>query len=413
MSEGSAGGSTPHPGRIGSVTLVILCQIAAMTLWFSASAAVPALVSADRITAHWASLLTGAVQLGFVVGTLASAVFGLADRFDSRRLFAACVLMGAFANALLLTSGFDQSATLLLRFATGVCMAGVYPVGMKLAAGWAAGNMGVMIGALVGALTLGSALPHLFTAWGGVRWQVAVTFASLCALASAAGIGFVRLGPAHGTFPRFRLAEVALLVRQRPLLLAQGGYMGHMWELYAMWAWMGSFLAWALPASGAPSGGVLSDPSAVTFGVVAAGALGCLAAGVLADRFGRTAVTIGAMAVSGLCAATIGWAVHFGPWVLLAVAIVWGITVIADSAQFSAAIAELSDPRYVGTMLTLQTCLGFLLTVAAIQLIPMVVDRIGWQHAFAVLSVGPLFGVIAMWALRREPQAVRMAGGRR
>jgi MFS family permease len=405
--------STDRTARARSVALVILCQIAAMTLWFSASAAVPSLVAQGGMSPHRASLLTGAVQLGFVFGTLASALSGLADRFDSRRLFAACAATGACANALLLATGFDRPEALALRFVTGVCMAGVYPVGMKLAAGWAAGNMGLMIGALVGALTLGSALPHLFTAWGGVQWQVAVAFSSACAAIAAAAIGFVRLGPNHGTYPRFRLADVAILLRQRSLLLAQGGYLGHMWELYAMWAWMASFLAWALPASGAPDEGMLADPSAVTFLVVAAGALGCVVAGRLADRFGRTLVTTVAMASSGACAVSIGFAVQAGPAWLIAVAVLWGVTVIADSAQFSAAIAELSDPRYVGTLLTLQTCLGFLLTIGTIQLVPAMADAIGWRHAFAVLAIGPALGAASMWVLRGHPDAVRMAGGRR
>ena len=400
-------------GRAGPIALIAACQLAAMTLWFSASAAVPTLVADGALGPNQASMLTGAVQLGFVAGTLASAMLGLADRFDSRRLFGACTVVGAALNGLLLVTGFDGAPALALRFGTGVCMAGVYPVGMKLAAGWARGDMGVMIGTLVGALTLGSAMPHLFTSLGGVRWTSAVEFSSLSALAAAGAMQFARLGPAHGSSARFRIAEVAQLLRQRSLMLAQCGYLGHMWELYAMWAWLGTFLAWALPASGAPATGALGDPALLTFAVIALGALGSVAAGVLADRIGRTAVTIGAMLASGACAATIGFAVDAGPVVLLAVAAVWGITVIADSAQFSAAIAELSDPRYVGTMLTVQTCLGFLLTVAAIQLIPRVADAIGWRHAFAVLAVGPLLGAVAMAALRVHPDAVRMAGGRR
>lgn len=400
-------------GRSLSIFLIVVCQIAAMALWFSASAAVPSLLESGQLSTDAAAALTSAVQIGFVVGTLASAASGLADRFDSRVLFSAAALLGALFNGALLLSGFDHPAAPLLRFATGVCMAGVYPVGMKLAAGWSTGNMGLLMGALVGAVTLGSAMPHLFYAFVSIGWEMPVALASGCAIAAAAAIHFVALGPKHAKSISFHWTDLKALLRNKPILLAQGGYLGHMWELYAMWAWLGSFLVWALPASGLEIKLGHATISLVTFLVMAAGAIGCLLAGLLADRIGRTFTTIGALLLSGSCALLIGFSVDAGPVVVIVIAAIWGMTVVADSAQFSAAMAELAEPRLIGTVLTLQTSLGFLLTAGSIWLIGHMADAVGWRYAFIVLAIGPLLGALSMMMLRRQPEAFKMAGGRR
>jgi MFS family permease len=400
-------------GRSLSIFLIVVCQIAAMALWFSASAAVPSLLDSGQLSTDAAAALTSAVQIGFVVGTLASAACGLADRFDSRVLFSAAALLGALFNGALLLSGFDHPAAPMLRFATGLCMAGVYPVGMKLAAGWSTGNMGLLMGALVGAVTLGSAMPHLFYAFVSVGWEIPVALASGCAIAAAAAIHFVALGPKHAKSISFHWTDLKALMRNKPILLAQGGYLGHMWELYAMWAWLGSFLMWALPASGLEIKLGHTTISLVTFLVMAAGAIGCLLAGLLADRIGRTLTTIGALVLSGGCALLIGFSVDAGPVVVIVIAAIWGMTVVADSAQFSAAMAELAEPRLIGTVLTLQTSLGFLLTAGSIWLIGHMADTVGWRYAFIVLAIGPLLGALSMMMLRRQPEALKMAGGRR
>jgi MFS family permease len=400
-------------GRSGSVGLIVGCQVASMALWFSASAAVPALIESGRLDSQQASLLTGAVQLGFVAGTLVSAWLGLADRIDPRRLFAICAAFGAVCNALLLLTGFDQYSTVVLRFATGFAMAGVYPVGMKLASGWAEKNMGLMIGALVGALTLGSAFPHLIAAASDVDWRAIVVASSVSAVMAAIGINFITLGPRHAACPRFVPREAIAMLKRRSLLLANAGYLGHMWELYAMWAWLGAFFVWALRIAGDSGTPIIGNPSMLTFIVVASGAAGCVFAGAVADRIGRTAVTMAAMATSGMCAATIGLCAEVGPVALTVVAILWGFSVVADSAQFSASVVELSDPTMVGTALTVQTSLGFLLTVVAIHIMPIAVAALTWKYAFAVLAVGPFLGVLAMWRLRRLPEAEKLANGNR
>ena len=383
-----------------------------MALWFSASAVIPALVAEFHLSGFAQAALTSGVQAGFVIGCLASAILGLPDRIDPRRLFAASACTGAVANALLLAVDPASLAAPALRVATGVCMAGIYPVGMKLASTWAKGDMGLMVGILVGALTLGSASPYVFNAFGGFDWRPPLLIASGCALAAAALIGFAGIGPNRAPTPRFDPHAVFSAWRDVPLRLANLGYLGHMWELYAMWAWIGVFFyasfALTMSADTAPIAARLA-----AFTTIASGAIGSVGAGVLADRLGRTTLTIAAMAVSGTCAATIGFLFGGAPLWLVALGVVWGISIVADSAQFSASIAELADRERVGTMLTVQTALGFTLTLVTIHLMPSLVDALGWRYAFVPLAAGPAFGVWAMARLRAHPRAAALAGGRR
>ena len=398
--------------KAASVSIIAVCQVAAMALWFSASAVIPALVAEFRLSGFAQAALTSGVQAGFVLGCLASAFLGLADRVDPRRLFATSAAIGAVSNALLLAVDPASIGAPLLRVVTGVCMAGVYPVGMKLASTWAKGDMGLMVGILVGALTLGSASPYLFNALGGVNWRIPLAFASASALVAAILILFAGVGPNRAPSPRFDPQVVAAAWRDVPLRLANLGYLGHMWELYAMWAWIGVFFdasfALTLPAAVAPGAAKLA-----AFATIAAGAVGSVGAGLMADRLGRTTITIVAMAVSGSCAATVGLLFGGDPAWLVALCIVWGVSIVADSAQFSASIAELSDRAWVGTMLTLQTALGFTLTLLTIHLMPYLIAALGWRHAFVPLAIGPAFGVFAMARLRAHPRSVALAGGRR
>lgn len=412
MGNVTAEGADPFAGKWRSLGILIACELLAMAVWFASAAVLPALRAEHALDPTFEALLTSAVQIGFVVGTLTSALLSLPDRVDPRVLmrFSAVIAgLASFASAAL---PGDSGVLIALRFVTGICMAGVYPVGMKIASSWARNDTGLLIGALVGALTVGSASPHLIAAFGGVDWRLTYIAAGVLSVAAGTGTVWIRLGPGMGKAPPFDPRHALKAWTDRPLRLANLGYLGHMWELYAMWAWIGLFVqasfAERMPAPDAALWGRIA-----TFVTIAIGAVGCLAGGIFADRLGRTTLTMGAMAVSGLCALTVGFTYGAAPALVLGVCVIWGISIVADSAQFSASVAELADRSLVGTMLTVQTAQGFLLTLSTIHLLPYAVDWLGWQLAFATLAIGPFLGVWAMARLRAEAASLRLAGGRR
>lgn len=391
--------------------ILSLAEFLAMSVWFSASAVVPALISDWHLDGAGQAWLTMSVQIGFVVGAFASSLFNLADYFPGHKLFAATSFLAAATTAAIPLFSVGLSSALVFRFLTGAFLAGVYPVGMKIIATWTKEDRGLGIGLLVGALTLGSATPHLINAFETIHeWQPVLYFSAI--LASIGGIlavWFVREGPYRSPLPKFNWKYVGQILRQKELVLTNLGYLGHMWELYAMWAWTPLFILSAYQLQGIQN----SWASATSFFVIGAGAIGSVTAGFLADRLGRTTITIGSMAISGLCALSVGFLYGHNVFAVLILCLVWGFAVVADSAQFSACISELCRLEYVGTALTLQTSLGFLLTLVTIRIVPTLVHWISWRWAFAFLSIGPAIGIWAMSALRRLPSAVRLANGNR
>jgi MFS family permease len=374
-----------------------------MTPWFTATVAAPGMIAEWGTSASTTTWLTIAVQLGFVIGTFASAMLMLADRVSARRLAATCALIAAVATLLLTRHGCGPTEAVLWRAVTGIALAGVYPPGIKIAAGWWRHRRGTAIGILVGALTIGSAAPNIVrVAFQSSNWRPAVIVAAAAAAGSAALFAFVvREGPYQAPSAPFNPGAIATILRDRGVMLATAGYLGHMWELYAMWSSIGAFWTYAALRHSL-------DPrtaAVYAFLTIAAGTIGCVVAGPLADRVGRPLVTIVSMAVSGACAAIVGFFVSGPVSLLLCVTIIWGMSIVADSAQFSAAVTELTPPSYVGTAITLQTCAGFLLTIVTIRLVPVWVDQWGWERAYLPLAIGPAFGIVAMWRLQRSPRS--------
>jgi MFS family permease len=371
-------------------------QVLAMATWFSASAVVPALRADWGLTTAGATLLTVSVQLGFVTGALTAAVLNLADRIPAHRLVAVCALVAAGATAAVATFAHGLTLAVPLRFLTGVALAGVYPTGLKLMTSWFDRGRGLALGVVVAALTLGSALPQLISSFTALPWRAVLLVAAAAAIVgSGIAAGLVRAGPLAAPAPPFRPRYALALFRERGPRLANLGYFGHMWELYAMWTWLPAYLAASTAGTGAPL--PIGVAAFVAIGV--AGVAGCLLGGWLGDRVGRARLAALAMATSGTCCVAAAFAFGGPAPLVLALAVVWGAAVIADSGLFSACTSQVVDPRYTGTALTTQTAIGFLLTVVTIQATPLVAEHAGWPVAVALLGLGPAAGAVAMLRL--------------
>lgn len=397
------GGHADEPARRWSVlALLAIAQLLGMSLWFTASATSAQLAARWSLDAAATATLTTAVQIGFVAGTAVAALLNLADLVAARRYFAVSAVLAAAANAgLLLAPG--PGVAYASRFLTGLFLAGVYPPAMKMAATWFRSARGLAIGVVVGALTIGKAMPYLIGAIGTPDYRVVVLTTSLGALVAAALIAAMyEDGPFP--FPRraFSWGLVGVIARHRPTRLAIGGYLGHMWELYAMWTLVTIFFYDFFIARELASVAATSRAGLIGFSVIAMGGIGSVLAGAWADRFGRERITIWSMAVSGACSLSVGWLGGAPTAAVVVLALTWGFAIVADSAQFSAVVTEVAPPHAVGTALTVQTSLGFALTAVSIVLAVELSGRFGWGPAFSMLAVGPALGIVAMTRLKRS-----------
>src|SRR3954471_14933111 len=399
------------PRRWRMLVLLGWAELLGMSLWFAASAVSAPLAARWHLSPSSLGWLTAIVQLGFVMGTAFSALLNLADIVPARLLFSLSALVGAFANAALLQST-SYRGLLVCRLLTGFALAGVYPPAMKMISTWFRARRGLAVGTVVGALTVGKAGPYLVHAIPGAGVQPVILSATFAAtLAALLVFFFYRDGPFPFPPRPFSWNLVATVFRERRWRLATAGYLGHMFELYSAWTWLPVFVAASTTAAGMADGPARDSlSSAVAFAAIAIGGLGCVWGGRVADRRGREWLVNRAMGASGACALLIGFTFGHSLLMLIPVALAWGFFVIADSAQFSVLVTESVPPHAVGTALTIQTSIGFLLTMVTIQGIPLIAARIGWRWSFAVLALGPMFGIAAirtLLATKRERAPLR------
>ena len=410
-SSGLAAGDAPSPPiPLFALALLIAAQILAMSVWFATAAALPGMAQEAKVAPQALAYLTSAVQLGFVVGALGLAASGLADRFDPRKVFALCALIAAASTAIILVlptneTQAGQLARFAARFLTGAALAGVYPIGMKIAVAWSVARRGLLVGCIVGALTLGSALPHAVRLAGGTDWRFVILVTASSATAAAFLIAFVPLGPFYRPGRKLDWNVIPIFLRDRQIRWIFGGYLGHMWELYAFWTWIGVAMQAAFRAQGMAETMARDAASITAFTAIGLGGLACAPAGWLADRIGKARLAQAAMIGSAVLGLFCALMFNHHPTFLVAGVILWGIWIIPDSAQFSALAADRVPADRAGSVLTLQTALGFALTAASVQVAPFLASLVGWAPLLALLALGPMMGALWMQALITHERA--------
>ena len=380
---------------------ICLSVLFALSLWFSASVVAQEIIELWHIQPKFEAWLSASIPIGFVTGAFVSAYFGLADRFNVRYIFALSATAGALFNGVIIF--VDEAAIgIVLRILTGASLAGVYPVAVKMLSEWFPKKRGVAIGILIASLTVGTSLPHVVTIFlASFPWQGVIMSSSVLAIIAACIVYFiVEDAPGVAKSPPFSFTMLHKVITNKQAMLVNYGYFGHNWELYAMWTWLPTFLSASFLSYQADVSA--SFVSFISFAVIGlAGSIGCVIGGIVADKIGRAHLTMLSMTISGTCALLIGFTYGEVMWLTILLALVWGMSIIADSAQFSAAVSEVVEPEYVGTAVTFQMCIGFLITIISINLVPILEQQFGWQSVFAFLAIGPLLGTLAMYQFRK------------
>ena len=381
-------------GRI--LPVIIFAQFAGTSLWFAGNAVLGDLQRQWHLGDAALSHTTSAVQLGFIAGTLVFAFFTIADRFSPRVVFFICSLLGALSNLGIYAAADGLVSLVALRFSTGFFLAGIYPVGMKIAAGWYRKGLGAALGYLVGALVVGTAFPHLLKSSGrSLAWEhVILSISAISALGGVLMLLLVPDGPYTVTVTRFDRKAFAAIFRSRDLRFAAFGYFGHMWELYTLWA----FCPVLIRAYGAGAGQPL-NVSLWSFWMIAAGCLGCIGGCIVSFRLGSSSIAFYQLLASGICCLLSPLFFQAPLEIFLGFLIVWGIAVVGDSPQFSALTAQTAPRELVGSALTIVTSIGFLITIISIQFTSFLTDFLSPQYIFLFLVPGPIFGLIHLWPL--------------
>jgi len=379
-----------------------LSELCALSLWFSASVIAPELIEIWKLSPNSESWLTASVPFGFVIGALFSSYFGVADHYNPRKVFATSAFLGAILNGLLILVNHAFFG-ILLRVLTGITLAGVYPIAVKMLSQWFPKKRGLAIGILIAALTLGSSLPHFVVVFfSSLNWQLVIICSSVLALIAAIVVKWIlEDAPEIPKTSPFSFKLIKKVVTNKPVMLANYGYFGHMWELYAMWTWLPAFLTASFTKNSPEiSHWFIALSSFISIGI--AGGIGCVIGGLISDKIGRSNLTIISMFISAICSILIGLTFGQFIWLTLILSIIWGMSVISDSAQFSAAVSEVAEVEYVGTALTFQMCIGFLFTIFSINLIPILQSFVGWEWVFAFLAIGPILGIVSMVKYKRH-----------
>ena len=386
-----------RPLRI--LPVIILSQFLGTSLWFAGNAVLGDLQQQWQLDDAALSYMTSSIQLGFICGTLVFAFFTISDRFAPRMVFFVCSVLGAAANLGIFIAPGGLSSLLALRYFTGFFLAGIYPVGMKMAAGWYRQGLGQALGYLVGALVMGTAFPHLLKSTSRLfPWQdVIVTISGFAALGGVLILLLVPEGPYAVKGTKFNSKALATIFRSKDLRSASFGYFGHMWELYALWAFFPIFIK--VYGTAAVE---LLNVHFWSFAVIASGFLGCAGGGHLSKKFGSPAVAFFQLLISGICCLLSPLFFHAPPAVFLIFILFWGITVVGDSPQFSALTAQTAPAELIGSALTIVTCIGFLITIFSIQLANYLLNFIATEYIFLFLIPGPILGLVNLWPLYRK-----------